>query len=231
MQHAVFKPFVPARRAMRRPRGCQAGRNRGSFPPSQDPGGGSPFMSTELLVIIGIVVVVAVLAIMIYNGLVSGRAQVRNSWSQIDVQLKRRHDLIPNLVNSVKGAMDFEKSTLTAVMEARSHAVAAKSPQESMAAENVLSGALGRFMAVAEAYPQLRSQEGVTSLMEELKSTENKIAFSRQHYNDAVQDQNIRVAAFPGELFARLFGCAPETLCEVPAAEHAAIDAPPEVKL
>jgi LemA protein len=188
-------------------------------------------MSTELLVIIGIVVAVAVIAVLIYNGLVSGRAQVRNSWSQIDVQLKRRHDLIPNLVNSVKGAMDFEKSTLTAVMEARSHAVAAKSPQESMAAENVLSGALGRFMAVAEAYPQLRSQEGVTSLMEELKSTENKIAFSRQHYNDAVQDQNIRVAAFPGVLFARLFGFAPETLFEVPAAEHAAIDAPPEVKL
>jgi LemA protein len=186
-------------------------------------------MSTELLVIIGIVV--AVMAILIYNGLVSGRAQVRNSWSQIDVQLKRRHDLIPNLVNSVKGAMDFEKSTLTAVMEARSRAVAAKSPQESMAAENVLTGALGRFIAVAEAYPQLRSQEGVTSLMEELKGTENKIAFSRQHYNDAVQDQNIRVAAFPGVLFAKLFGFGPETLFEVPAAEHAAIDAPPEVKL
>jgi LemA protein len=186
-------------------------------------------MSTELLVIIGIVV--AVMAILIYNGLVSGRAQVRNSWSQIDVQLKRRHDLIPNLVNSVKGAMDFEKSTLTAVMEARSRAVAAKSPQESMAAENVLTGALGRFIAVAEAYPQLRSQEGVTSLMEELKGTENKIAFSRQHYNDAVQDQNIRVAAFPGVLFAKLFGFGPETLFDVPAAEHAAIDAPPEVKL
>jgi LemA protein len=84
---------------------------------------------------------------------------------------------------------------------------------------------------VAEAYPQLRSQEGVTSLMEELKSTENKIAFSRQHYNDAVQDQNIRVAAFPGVLFARVFGFAPETLFDVPAAEHAAIDAAPEVKL
>ena len=117
---------------------------------------------TELIVIVGIVVAVAVLAIMIYNGLVSGRAQVRNSWSQIDVQLKRRHDLIPNLVNSVKGAMDFEKSTLTAVIEARSHAVAAKSPQESMAAENVLTGALGRFIAVAESYPQLRSQEGLS---------------------------------------------------------------------
>jgi LemA protein len=188
-------------------------------------------MSTEFIVIIAIVIALAAIAIMVYNGLVSGRAQVRNSWSQIDVQLKRRHDLIPNLVNSVKGAMDFEKSTLTAVMEARSRAVTAKSPQESMAAENVLTGALGRFMAVAEAYPQLRSQEGVTSLMEELKSTENKIAFSRQHYNDAVQDQNIRVAACPGVIFARMFGFGPETLFEVPAAEHAALDAPTEVKL
>src|SRR5260370_17227161 len=110
-------------------------------------------MSTELIVIIVIVIALAVMTVMIYNGLVSGRAQVRNSWSQIDVQLKRRHDLIPNLVNSVKGAMDFEKSTLTAVMEARSHAVAAKSPQESMAAENMLTGALGPFMAPSPTSP------------------------------------------------------------------------------
>jgi LemA protein len=186
---------------------------------------------SDQLIIIGIVVVLAIAAIAIYNGLVTGRAQVRNSWSQIDVQLKRRHDLIPNLVNAAKGAMDFEKSTLTAVVEARSRAVAATTPQASMAAENALTGALGRFMAVAEAYPQLRSQEGVSSLMEELKSTENKIAFARQHYNDAVQGQNIRVAAFPGVVFARLFGFAPETLFDVPAAEHAALEAPPEVKL
>lgn len=184
-----------------------------------------------LLIVVGIVVVVIVIAIVSYNGLVAGRAQVRNSWSQIDVQLKRRHDLIPNLVNSVKGAMDFEKSTLAAVVEARGRAVAAKTPQELMAAENVLTGALGRFIAVAEAYPQLRSQEGVNSLVEELKSTENKISFSRQHYNDAVQEQNIRVAAFPGVIFAHFFGFGPETLFEVPATEHAALDAPPEVKL
>ena len=188
-------------------------------------------MSTEMLLIVGVAVAVVVIAIVIYNGLVSGQAQVRNSWSQIDVQLKRRHDLIPNLVNSVKGAMDFEKSTLTSVVEARNRAVSAKSPQEAMAAENALTGALGRFMAVAEAYPQLRSQEGVTSLMEELKSTENKIAFARQHYNDAVQGQNIRVASFPGVIFARLFGFAPETLFQVPEAEHAAIETAPEVKL
>jgi LemA protein len=188
-------------------------------------------MSTGSYVLIGVVVVIVVFAIGIYNSLVSGRAQVRNSWSQIDIQLKRRHDLIPNLVNSVKGAMDFEKGTLTAVVEARSRAVAAKSPQESMQAENALTGALGRFMAVAEAYPQLRSQEGVSSLMEELKSTENMIAFARQHYNDAVQSQNIRIASFPNVLLAGPFGFQAETLFQVPEAEHAAIAAAPEVKL
>ncbi|HUJ96604.1 MAG TPA: LemA family protein [Stellaceae bacterium] len=188
-------------------------------------------MSTELLVVIGVVILAVVIAIAVYNGLVSGRQQVKNAWSQIDVQLKRRHDLIPNLVNSVKGAMDFEKSTLSAVVEARARAVAAKTPQEAMPAENALSGALGRFMAVAEAYPQLRSQEGVSALMEELASTENKIAFARQHYNDAVQAQNVRVAAFPGVLFARFFGFGPETMFDVPAGERAQIEAVPEVKL
>jgi LemA protein len=184
----------------------------------------------EWLIALGVIVVLAIVVISVYNGLVSGRQQVKNSWSQIDVQLKRRHDLIPNLVNAVKGSMDFEKSTLTQVIEARSRAVAAKTPQESMAAENVLTQAMGRFIAVSEAYPQLRSTEGVASLMEELKSTENMIAFARQHYNDAVQAQNIRVASFPGVLFARSLGFAPETLFEVPAAEQAAIQAAPEVK-
>ncbi len=188
-------------------------------------------MSSGLLILLAIVVAIVLLAIGVYNGLVSGRQQVRNAWSQIDVQLKRRHDLIPNLVNSVKGAMDFEKSTLTAVTEARNRAVAAKSPQEAMQAENALSGALGRFMAVAEAYPQLRSQEGVSALMEELTATENKLAFARQHYNDAVQAQNVRVAAFPGVFFARMFGFSSETMFEVPATERAAVEAVPQVKL
>jgi LemA protein len=117
------------------------------------------------------------------------------------------------------------------VVEARNRAVAAKSPSETMQAENALSGALGRFMAVAEAYPQLRSQEGVSALMEELTATENKLAFARQHYNDAVQAQNVRVASFPGMLFARQFGFGAETMFEVPATERAAVDAVPEVKL
>jgi LemA protein len=187
-------------------------------------------LEMEWLIVLGVVVVIAIVAISIYNGLVSGRQQVKNSWSQIDVQLKRRHDLIPNLVNAVKGSMDFEKSTLTQVIEARSRAVAAKTPQESMQAENALTQAMGRFIAISEAYPQLRSTEGVASLMEELKSTENMIAFARQHYNDVVQAQNIRVASFPGVFFARMFGFTSETLFEVPAAEQAAIQAAPEVK-
>ena len=188
-------------------------------------------MSSGLLIAIGVVVLIAIACIVVYNGLVSGQQEVKNSWSQIDVQLKRRHDLIPNLVNSVKGAMDFERGTLTAVIEARNRAVAAKTPQEAMPAENALSGALGRFMALAEAYPQLRSQEGVGALMEELAATENKIAFARQHYNDAVQSQNTRIASFPGVFFARMFGFASETLFQVPESERAAIDAAPEVKL
>jgi len=188
-------------------------------------------MSTGLIIVIAIVVVVVVVAISIYNGLVSGQQQVKNAWSQIDVQLKRRHDLIPNLVNTVKGAMEAEKGQLTAVMEARGRAQNARTPAESMQAENALTGTLRQLFAVVEAYPQLRSQQNVSGLMEELSGTENKIAFSRQHYNDAVQAQNVRVASFPGVFFARMFGFGPETMFQVPEAEHAQIEAVPEVKL
>ncbi|HEX7969101.1 MAG TPA: LemA family protein [Stellaceae bacterium] len=188
-------------------------------------------MSTGLLVTIGIVVLIAIVAIAIYNGLVSGRQQVRNAWSQIDVQLKRRHDLIPNLVNTVQGALEAEKGQLSAVMAARNQAVAATTPQQSMQAENVLTGALRGLFAVVEAYPQLRSQQNVSGLMEELSGTENKIAFARQHYNDAVQAQNIRIASFPGVFLAGAFGFTAETMFQVPEAEHAAIEAVPEVHL
>jgi LemA protein len=188
-------------------------------------------MSTGLLVVIGVAVLIAVVVIGIYNGLVSGRQEVRNAWSQIDVQLKRRHDLIPNLVNTVKGAMDAEKAQLTAVMAARNQAVSAKTPAQSMQAENLLSGALRGFLAVVEAYPQLRSQQNVSGLMEELSGTENKIAFARQHFNDAVQAQNVRVAAFPGVLLAGLFGFTAETMFEIPEAEHGALETAPVVQI
>ncbi|MBI1779136.1 MAG: LemA family protein [Proteobacteria bacterium] len=188
-------------------------------------------MTTGELVAIGIAVLIVIGAIMIYNGLVSGYQQVKNAWSQIDIQLKRRHDLIPNLVNTVKGAMQTEQAQLTAVMQARNQAMSATSPAQAIPAENALTGALRGLMAVVEAYPQLRSQENVRPLMEELSSTENKIAFARQHYNDSVQAQNIRVATFPSLMFARLFGFAAETMFQVPESEQAAINAVPEVKL
>jgi LemA protein len=209
---------------MRLPRTAQSGKLAAANPRSAR-------MSTGLIIVIAIIAVVVVAAITIYNGLVSGQQQVKNAWSQIDVQLKRRHDLIPNLVNTVKGAMEAEKGQLTAVMEARGRAQNARTPAEAMQAENALTGALRQLFAVVESYPQLRSQQNVSGLMEELSNTENKIAFSRQHYNDAVQGQNVRVASFPGVFFARMFGFGPETMFQVPEAEHAQIEAVPEVKI
>ncbi|HXP73176.1 MAG TPA: LemA family protein [Stellaceae bacterium] len=167
----------------------------------------------------------------VYNGLVAGRQEVRNAWSQIDIQLKRRHDLIPNLVNAVKDAMAVEKAQLTAVIEARNQAVNARTPDEAMKAENNLTGMLRQLFALVESYPQLRSQQNVSSLMEELSSTENRISFARQHYNDAVQVQNIRVASFPGVLLASSFGFTSETMYQVPETERSATEAVPDVRL
>lgn len=188
-------------------------------------------MSVGLWIVLGIVVIAVLVVIGVYNGLVAGRQEVRNAWSQIDIQLKRRHDLIPNLVNAVKDAMQVEQSQLTAVIAARNQAIAANTPEQSMKAENTLSGALRGLFALVESYPNLRSQQNVTGLMEELATTENKISFARQHYNDAVQAQNIRVASFPGVLLARTFGFSSETMFQVPEAERATVEAVPNVKL
>jgi LemA protein len=187
-------------------------------------------MLTPLLIVAGVLVLLAFVAIGIYNSLVSGRQDVRNAWAQIDVQLKRRHDLIPNLTNAVSGAMEMEKSQLTAIMAARNQAVSAKTPQDAMQAENMLTGALKSLFAVVEAYPKLRSQDNVSGLMDELSGTENKIAFARQYYNDAVAAQNVRIASFSGVLLAHRFGFDAETMFEVPAAERAALQTPPEVR-
>lgn len=127
--------------------------------------------------------------------------------------------------------MQVEKSQLTAVIEARNQAIAARTPGEAIKAENVLSGALRNLFALVESYPQLRSQQNVSGLMEELTTTENKISFARQHYNDAVQAQNIRVASFPGVLFAQAFGFSSETMFQVPDAERPAIEKVPDVHL
>jgi LemA protein len=155
-----------------------------------------------------VVAVVVIGGIVIYNGLVRLRNQVDEAWNQISVQLKRRHDLIPNLVNAVKGYMDFEQDVLTKVTEARANAVAAgaKGPVEQAQAENMLTGALRSLFAVVENYPTLKANENVLSLQEQLTTTENQISFSRQHYNATVLDYNTNIATVPSVLIAGMFG-------------------------
>jgi LemA protein len=161
------------------------------------------------LVVVVLAVVVAV-AVMIYNGLVGQRNRVQNAWAQIDVQLKRRHDLVPNLVNSVKGIMAHEREVLERVTDARASAIAAGNDVTARAqAENALSGAMRSLFAVAEAYPALRSNENMLALQEELSSTENRIAFARQFYNDAVMEYNTAQQTFPAVLFAANLGFRP----------------------
>jgi LemA protein len=162
-----------------------------------------------------IVAVIVFWAITIYNGLVALRNQVQNAWKQIDVQLKRRHDLIPNLVEAVRGMMKFEQETLTRVMEARAKAVAAQTVSEKGAAESELSGSLGRLLAVFENYPDIKSNQNVLKLQEELTTTENQIGFSRQHYNDLVMRYNTRQQTFPTNLFAGTLGFRPAEFLEI----------------
>ena len=150
-----------------------------------------------------------------YNRLVSMRNQALNGWRQIDVQLKRRHDLIPNLVNAVRGSMDFERDTLTAVMEARSKALTATGPADAAQKEGQLSQALGRLLAVAENYPTLKSNDNVKMLQEELSGTENKVGFARQFYNDIATKFNTAQQVFPANLFAATFGFKPAELFEI----------------
>jgi LemA protein len=155
---------------------------------------------------VAIVAVILLWLILTYNGLVGLKNQVRNAWQQIDVQLKRRHDLIPNLVGAVKGAMQFERDTLERVIAARSRAVSAKGPQEVAAAEGQLSQALSRLFALMENYPDLKSSQNVLQLQEELTSTENRIGFARQLYNDLVARYNIKQQVFPTNLMAGALG-------------------------
>jgi len=170
-------------------------------------------MSTSTIVFLVVVVATIVFAITIYNRLISLRNRFKNAFSQIDVQLQRRYDLIPNLVETAKTFMEHEKETLTAVIEARNQALAAskhaaKHPDDSGAiralsgAEGLLGGALGNFFALSESYPELQANENMAQLMEELSSTENRIAFSRQAYNDAVMEYNTYREQFPNSIIA-----------------------------
>ena len=162
----------------------------------------------ELVILLIVVVVIVGVVIAIYNGLVTRRNRVDEALSQIQVQLKRRHDLIPNLVNTVKGYMDFEKNVLTQVTQARAGAIAAGAagPVAQAQAENALTGALRSLFAVVENYPQLKANENVLSLQEQLTTTENQISFSRQHYNATVLDYNTSLQVFPNVLVAGPFG-------------------------
>lgn len=184
-------------------------------------------MSTAVIVILAILGILLLWGVGIYNSLVTLRNQVKNAWGQIDVQLQRRYDLIPNLVESVKGYMNFEKGTLEAVIQARNQAANARvalqeagGPTDSsmkplLGAETALRGALGNFFALAENYPQLRASENMQQLQEELSSTENKISFSRQAYNDQVMAYNTAQQTFPAVIFASMFGHHPADLFAV----------------
>ncbi len=194
-------------------------------------------MVWTILIILAIIVILGAWLAGMYNRLVSSRNQVKNAWSQIDVQLQRRYDLIPNLVETVKGYMGYEQATLQKVIEARSHAMAARdllekqggptgegaSLQGLIGAETTLKGALGGIFALSENYPQLRATENMQRLQEELASTENKVAFSRQSYNDAVMLYNTQQQVFPTNIFAQMFGHHPADMfaTEEPEAKKA----------
>lgn len=164
-------------------------------------------------------------AILVFNRLVGLRNQTTNGWRQIDVQLKRRHDLIPNLVSSVKGVMEFERDTLTQVVEARAKATTATGPADAAVKEGVLTQALGRLFALAENYPQLHANENVRALQEELSSTENKIGFARQFYNDIATSYNTAQQQFPANLVAASLGFKPAELYEIADAADRAVPA------
>ncbi|MDP9270571.1 MAG: LemA family protein [Chloroflexota bacterium] len=165
----------------------------------------------EIWIPVIVIAVIVLFLVFTYNGLVRLRNQVDEAWNQISVQLKRRHDLIPNLVEAVKGYMEFEQTTLTKVIEARNAAVSAQAAGpaaagQSAQAENILTGALRQLFALVENYPQLKANENVLQLQEQLTTTENQIGFSRQHYNSTVREFNTSIQTFPNVILAGMFG-------------------------
>lgn len=173
-----------------------------------------------LLVVLALLAIVAVWAVAIYNSLIRYRNEINNSFAQIDVQLKRRTDLIPNLVETVKGYASHERETLEKVIQARNMAVNATNMEERMAGENMLTGALKSLLAVAEQYPDLKANQNFLALQEELTSTENKVAFARQFYNDRVLAYNNQRETFPSSIIAGMFNFEPKTYFEVVTPEE-----------
>ena len=180
-------------------------------------------------IVLGIIVIIVLFAIGAYNRLVALRQRVDQAFADIDVQLKQRHDLIPNLVETVKGYASHERGTLDDVIKARNSAMSAQGPTQVSAAENQLSGALGRLIALSEAYPDLKANANFQQLAGELSDLENKIAASRRFFNNAVQEYNTGIQQFPAALFAGIFGFAPREFFDV-GEERKTLDQAPQVK-
>lgn len=181
-------------------------------------------------IVIGVIIVLLVLAVLIYNGLVRVKVRAEEAWSDITVQLKRRGDLIPNLVNSVKGYAKHEKTVFENVTKARTAVMDAKGPAETAKADNMFEGALKSLFAVAENYPDLKANENFKQLQDELVDTEDKIQASRRFYNGAVRDLNTKIETFPTSILAGMFGFKKREFFEVGAEEQAKIDKPTDVK-
>src|SRR5258707_8834219 len=189
---------------------------------------GAP-MSTSTWVILGVIVVLVLWIIMIYNGLVSMRQRVSQAFADVDVQLKLRHDLIPNLVETVKGYAGHERGTLEAVIKARNSAVAAQGPAAQAAAENMLSGALRQLFALSESYPDLKANANFQQLQAELTDIENKIAAARRFFNNSVSEYNTGIQQFPASLFAAIFSFTQPSFFDL-GDDRKAIDQAPQVK-
>ena len=175
-------------------------------------------------IIIGLIVLGILYVWLLYNSLVTAKLRVRESWSQIDVQLKRRSDLIPNLIETVKGYAKHEKEVFENVTKARSALVSAKGPKEAAQAENMLTGALKSLFAVAEAYPDLKASQNFLDLQDELSDTETKIAASRQFYNSVVLEYNTKIKVFPNVMLAQTFGFTPEEFFEAEERERKKVE-------
>jgi LemA protein len=184
-------------------------------------------MSTSTMIVLGVIVVLVIWAIGVYNSLVSMRQRVNQAYADIDVQLRQRHDLVPNLVETVKGYAAHERGTLDEVVKARNAAMTAQGPAQQAAAENMLTGALRQLFAVAEAYPDLKASTNFQQLQAELTDLENKIAAARRFFNNAVQEYNAGIQHFPAALFASAFGFAPKTFFDLGDGRAAVGEAPP----
>jgi LemA protein len=184
-------------------------------------------MSTSTMIVLAVIVVVIVWAISVYNSLISMRQRVNQAFADVDVQLKQRHDLIPNLVETVKGYAAHERGTLDEVVKARNAAVTAQGPAQQAAAENMLSGALRQLFALSESYPDLKASANFQQLQAELADLENKITAARRFFNNAVQEYNAGIQRFPAALFASTFGFAPKTFFDLGDDRATVGEAPP----